>query len=168
MAGSPALVCQMLGYNIVQLLFAQTAGTHRVYPRQYLNAALETIVLTIFVTFAFTWAPDQIWDHPAFIKLGAFNFCFGWYAARLAPTGRSPLTACGAPQGLCGGKLHRSLYELVHRLLPLALHDPREHAHQGATQPKLDRPFRCSLEQRARHERQRLSADLPRRPSLQV
>ena len=57
------MVCQMLGYNIVQLLFAQTAGTHRVYPRQYLNAALETIVLTIFVTFAFTWivwAPDQI------------------------------------------------------------------------------------------------------------
>ena len=95
----------MLGYNIVQLLFAQTAGTHQVYPRQYLKAALETIVLTIFVTFAFTWivwSPDQIWDHPAFITLGAFNFCFGWYAARLAPTGRSPLTACrAAPQGLC-------------------------------------------------------------------
>ena len=160
----------VLGSDIWQLLFAQSLGTHRVYPRKYLAAALETIVLAIIVTITLTriWDPDQIWDHPAFITLGAFNFCFGWYAARLAPTGRSPLTACGAPQGLCGGKLHRSLYELVHRLLPLALHDPREHAHQGATQPKLDRPFRCSLEQRARHERQRLSADLPRRPSLQV
>jgi len=71
----------MLGFHIVQLLFAQTTGIHQVYPRKYLKAALETIVLTIFVTFAFTWtvwSPDQIWDHPAFITLGAFNFCFGW------------------------------------------------------------------------------------------
>lgn len=72
----------MLGSSIVQLLFAQSAGTNRVYPRLYLKAALETITLAIIVTWIFTIyifkAPDQIWQHPAFVTLGAFNFCFGW------------------------------------------------------------------------------------------
>jgi len=70
----------VLGSDIWQLLFAQSLGTHRVYPRKYLAAALETIVLAIIVTITLTriWDPDQIWDHPAFITLGAFNFCFGW------------------------------------------------------------------------------------------
>jgi len=77
----------MLGYSIVrlllawyQLLFAQTAGTNRVYPRLYLAASLEMIILAIIVTFIFTlhFDSDQVWDHPAFITLGAFNYCFGW------------------------------------------------------------------------------------------
>ena len=85
----------MLGSCIVQLLFAQSAGTNRVYPRLYLKAALETITLAIIVTWIFTIyifkAPEQIWQHPSFVTLGAFNFCFGWYAAaRLAPTHRPP------------------------------------------------------------------------------
>ena len=87
----------MLGSSIVQLLFAQVCWNHgnRVYPRLYLKAALETITLAIIVTWIFTIyifkAPEQIWQHPAFVTLGAFNFCFGWYAAaRLAPTHRPP------------------------------------------------------------------------------
>ena len=89
----------MLGSCIVQLLFAQSAGTNRVYPRLYLKAALETIILAIIVTWIFTIyifkAPEQIWQHPSFVTLGAFNFCFGWYAAaRLAHphTGHLPLS----------------------------------------------------------------------------
>jgi len=62
------------------LLLAQSSGSHRVYPRRYLHAALETIVITLIVTWAFTWKfhSDQIWKHPKFITLGAFNYCFGW------------------------------------------------------------------------------------------
>ena len=96
----------VLGSDIVQLLFQQTLGTHRVRPRKYLAAALETIVLAIIVTITLTriWDPDQIWDHPAFITLGAFNFCFGWYAARLAPTGRSRShRACAPLRDFAGG-----------------------------------------------------------------
>ena len=107
----------MLGYSIYkllsttgyQLLFTQTAGTQRVFPRLYLKAALETIILALIVTWTFTlsWDPNQVWQHPAFITLGAFNFCFAWCAmAYLAPTITSrlslPLTrlrtsGCGAP-----------------------------------------------------------------------
>ena len=131
----------MLGYSIYkllattgyQLLFTQTAS-ERVYPRLYLKAALETIILALLVTWTFTlwWDPNQVWQHPAYITLGAFNFCFAWCAmAYLAPTMTSRLSLPLSParahpavvhlsQGLCAGKLHRSLYELVHRLLPLA------------------------------------------------
>ena len=103
----------MLGYSIYkllattgyQLLFTQTAS-ERVFPRLYLKAALETIILALIVTWTFTlwWDPKQVWQHPAFITLGAFNFCFAWCAmAYLAPSSLSssltrPRTSgCGAP-----------------------------------------------------------------------
>ena len=79
-------------FNVVQLLTAKSSGSHSVYPRQYLHAALETIVITLIVTWAFTWKfhPDQIWKHPKFITLGAFNYCFSWYATHLSPTSHPP------------------------------------------------------------------------------
>jgi len=97
----------MLGFNIVKLilawyrlLFAQTAGTNRVYPRLYLAASLEMIILAIIATFIFTlhFDADQVWEHPAFMVLGAFNFCFGWYVARpLHPPAARALTARARP-----------------------------------------------------------------------
>jgi len=67
-------------FNIVQLLIAQYSGSHRVHPRRYLHAALETLVMALIVTWAVTliWYPDEAWKHPKYITLGAFNFCFGW------------------------------------------------------------------------------------------
>ena len=136
----------MLGYSIYQLLFKQSAGTNIVLPRLYLKASMETIILALIVTWAFTpfYAPNQVWEHPAFITLGAFNFCFAWCAFTsnpLSPLSLSLTTAlCCLTQGLCAGKLHRSPHELVHRLLPLALHDSREHASQAARKPLQLRP----------------------------
>ena len=94
----------MLCFNIVKLLFAQTAGTNRVYPRQYLAASLETIVLTIIVTMTFTlkFDPDQVWNHPSFMRLGAFNYCFGWYAARLSHGTHRPLALSPRVRGPSG------------------------------------------------------------------
>ena len=78
----------MLGYSIYQLLFTQSAGTNIVLPRLYLKASMETIILALIVTWAFTpfYAPKQVWEHPAYITLGAFNFCFAWCAMALPRT----------------------------------------------------------------------------------
>ena len=101
----------MLGFNIVQLilawyrlLFAQTAGTNRVYPRFYLAASLEMIILAIIATFIFTlhFDHDQVWEHPKFMILGAFNFCFGWYAARLSHGTHRPLALSPRVRGPSG------------------------------------------------------------------
>ena len=74
-------------FNILTLLFAQFSGSHRVHPRRYLHASQETIVVALIVTWAVTliWYPDEAWKHPKYITLGAFNFCFGWYAATSSP-----------------------------------------------------------------------------------
>ena len=82
-------------FNIYQLLIDQYSGSHRVYPRRYLHAALETAVIVLIVTWTVTliWYPDEAWKHPKYITIGAFNFCFGWYAAPLAhraPTSGTP------------------------------------------------------------------------------
>ena len=67
--------------NLVSLLFGQSTGTQQVFARTYLGAALETHFLSLVVTWIFTWSwyPDEVWKHPKFITLGAFNFCFSWY-----------------------------------------------------------------------------------------
>ena len=74
-------------FNIYQLLIDQYSGSHRVYPRRYLHASLETLVMALIVTWTVTlsWYPDEAWKHPKYITLGAFNFCFGWYAATSSP-----------------------------------------------------------------------------------
>ena len=57
-------IYKLLSATIYQLLFTQTAGTQRVFPRLYLKAALETIILALIVTWTFTlsWDPNQVWQ----------------------------------------------------------------------------------------------------------
>eukprot|EP00964_Phaeocystis_antarctica_P077187 scaffold47844_cov36-Phaeocystis_antarctica.AAC.2 len=66
-------------FNILHLLFAQSSGSHRVYPCRYRHAALQTVVIALVVTWTVTlsWYPDEAWKHPKYITIGAFNFCFG-------------------------------------------------------------------------------------------
>ena len=83
-------------FNIYQLLIDQYSGSHRVYPCRYRHAALQTVVIALVVTWTVTlsWYPDEAWKHPKYITIGAFNFCFGWYAAPLAhraPTSARPM-----------------------------------------------------------------------------
>jgi len=91
--------CIPEGYLSILDLLAQPVGgkngkSVRVfYPRKYFSASLEVFAVALIVCWLITLIsnPNQIWDHPGYDIIGAYNPCYGW---DYAPSSYFGLTIC--------------------------------------------------------------------------